>query len=183
MLYRSRISSLQRPSVASDSLGLGRHQELTSFCLDPIALASLVSSNIGAHENPSTRYCCDDRLNLGCAGRSETKTLPWERGPQRLFVAKLLGPFLTRRHSHLRSPRTGPLRPAAGYRACTTPSATRMMDSRDLKGAARQLRVVDARIRRAARLSADRGRADPGERARNGGIPGECCRGVQRRGI
>ena len=45
MLYRSRISSLQRPSVASDSLGLGdiKNPLLSfSFFLAPLALASLV---------------------------------------------------------------------------------------------------------------------------------------------
>ena len=36
-----------------------------SHLLDPVALTSLVSSKTGAYENPSTRYCCDDPLNLG----------------------------------------------------------------------------------------------------------------------
>ena len=48
------------------------HQEPTSFFLDPVALTSLVSSKTGAYENPSTRYCCDDPLNLGYLSRWTT---------------------------------------------------------------------------------------------------------------
>ena len=45
MLYRSRIYSLQRPSVASDSPGIGEIKN--PLCLDPVALANLLSSGIG----------------------------------------------------------------------------------------------------------------------------------------
>ena len=65
MLYRSRISSLQRPAVASDSLGLGNIKNL--LLSGPRRSRSPVWCPVKsrAQENPSIPYCCDDPLNLG----------------------------------------------------------------------------------------------------------------------
>ena len=70
MLYRSLVSNLQRPSVASDSLRLGGIKNPLLSFWTPSPSPSLRRANPETHENPETRYCCDDRLNLGWLARS-----------------------------------------------------------------------------------------------------------------
>ena len=69
MLYRSLVSNLQRPSVASDSLRLGGIKNPLLSFWTPSPSPNLRRANPETHENPETRYCCDDRLNLGSIRR------------------------------------------------------------------------------------------------------------------
>jgi len=69
------------------------------LCLDSVALANLLSSGIGGATTPSTRYCCDDPLNLGRISRlleEEDRSLnlpgnPHDGAYERARIAVALG--------------------------------------------------------------------------------------------
>ena len=57
------------------------------LCLDPVASPIYCPVESGAQKNSSTRYCCDDPLNLGYTPRSPTRV----SGGGELFVTVTRG--------------------------------------------------------------------------------------------